>query len=101
MEAGKEAIWTRQLLRELGYALEDASTLYMDNQSAVTVSKNPEHFGRMKHMDLRLHWLRDEVEGGKLAPKFVPTQDNPADLLTKPPAKPKVEHSRECMGLVP
>ena len=100
VEAGKEAIWMRQLLQELGYTLKDASTPYMDDQSAVTVSKNPEHFGRTEHMDLRLHWLRDEVEGGKLAPKFVPTQDNPADLPTKPLAKPKVEHFRECMGLV-
>ena len=34
------------------------------------------------------------------APKFVPTEDNPADLLTKPLTKPKVEHFRSEMGLV-
>ena len=72
----------------------------MDNQSAVTVSKNPEHFGRMEHVDLRFFWLRDEVEKGTFAPKFVPTEDNPADLLTKPLTKPKVEHFRSEMGLI-
>ena len=100
VEGGKEAIWMRQLLGEMGYEVGDPSTLCMDDQSAVTVSKNPEHFGRMKHVDLRPRRLRDEVEGGKLVPKFVPTEENAADLLTKPLAKPKVEHFREQLGLV-
>ena len=37
---------------------------------------------------------------GTFAPKFVPTEDNPADLLTKPLTKPKAEHFRREVGLV-
>ena len=50
---------------------------------AITVSKNPEHHGRMKHLDLRLYWLSDKVEHGMLNPDFIPTEEMIADCLTK------------------
>src|SRR6201999_4175469 len=49
------------LLGELGYTFSSPHTLYIDNQSAISVSHNPEHHGRMKHLDLKFFWLRDEV----------------------------------------
>ena len=67
-EAGKEIKWMRNILQEFGYPVKQPSTLFIDNQSALTVSKNPEHHGRMKHLDLRYFWLRDEVESGTIAP---------------------------------
>ena len=75
-----------------------ASTLWLDNQSAVQVAQNPEHHGRMKHLDLRYYWLRDEVERGSLTVKYVPTEDNPADLLTKLLGPGKVEQLRTLFG---
>ena len=76
-----------------------ASYLGIDNRSALSVAKNPEHHGRMKHLDLRFYWLRDIVESGLITPVHVPGDDNPADLLTKPLAKPRVEYLRRMMGL--
>lgn len=57
VEAGKEVIWMRNLLTEFGYSISAASILHMDNNSAISVAKNPEKFSRVKHMDLRLYWL--------------------------------------------
>ena len=92
VDAGREIVWMRNLLTELGYSLSEPSILRIDNQSAVTVSKNPEHHGRMKHLDLRFFWLRDQVEAGVIAPAYVPTAENAADILTKavPPEKVKI-----------
>ena len=98
-EAGKEIIWLRHLFDELGYPLPSSSTLFIDNMSAVSVAKNPEHYGRMKHLDLRYHWLRNAVEDGYIAPEHISTHEMPADLLTKPLAAPKVAYFRELMGL--
>jgi hypothetical protein len=53
VSAGQEAIWMRQFLGELGYAPAGPALMLMDNQSAMQVAKNPEHHGRMKHLDLR------------------------------------------------
>ena len=40
--AGREAMWLRQLLTELGYHIPKL-TIYCDSQPAIAVSKNPEH----------------------------------------------------------
>ena len=71
----------------------------MDNQSAIAVSKNPEHHGRMKHLDLRYYWLRDQVETGQIAPVFVSTQDQVADILTKPLHRVEVARARTMLGI--
>src|ERR1700759_2170227 len=84
VDAGREMVWMRHLLSEFGYSLPGPSVLHMDNQSAISVSKNPEHHGRMKHLDLRFYWLRDQVEAGILVPQFIGTNKMPADVLTKP-----------------
>ena len=88
------------MLVELGYKIEGPSQLWMDNQSSMSVAKNPEHHGRMKHLDLRFYWLRDEVGRGTIQPMYMQTDDMPADLLTKSLPKPKVEKLQDIMGLV-
>lgn len=101
VDAGKEIMWMRNILSEFGYAIDTPTTLYMDNQSSISVSKNPEHHGRMKHLDLRTFWLRDTVEAGKIKPVHVPTAEMVADVLTKPLPAPKVAYCRTMMGVVP
>src|SRR4051794_13012867 len=56
VDIGKEMMWMRNILGEFGYQIKSASTLNMDSQSAISVAKNPEHHGRMKHLDLRFYW---------------------------------------------
>lgn len=99
VEAGKEMLWTRNILAEIGEPVQGASTLQIDNQSSVQVAQNPEHHGRMKHLDLRFFWLRDEVERGQIGVKYVPTDENPADLLTKALTPAKVVKFRQMFGL--
>ena len=64
--AGQQIIWLRNLLSEFGYKFDGPSTLYMDNLSAISVAKNPEHHGWMKHLDLRFFWLREAVSEGEM-----------------------------------
>ena len=97
VEAGKEIIWMRNLLTEFGFSITSPSPLLIDNNSAVTVAKNPEHHGRMKHLDLRFHWLRDTVEAGHISPTHIPTTTQAADIFTKPLKRPKID---VCLGLL-
>jgi hypothetical protein len=83
-EAGKELVWMQNLLTEFGYTHSSASHLLIDNNSAVTVSKNPEHHGCMKHLNLQAHWLHDNVEAGIIAPIHISTTLQAADIFTKP-----------------
>ena len=90
----------RNLLTELGYPVEGKpSVLHIDNNSAISVAKNPEHFGRLKHIQLRLYWLRDVVQEGLIAPVYIPTAHMLADLLTKALPPVRVAQLRRQIGL--
>jgi hypothetical protein len=97
--AGQEILWLRNLFTELGYTFTSPSTLHIDNHSALAVAKNPEHHGRMKHLDLRFYWLRNEVEKGTIALVHLRTDDMPADILTKALSRPKVLEMQKLLGL--
>ena len=100
VEAGKEICWMRNLLTELGYSVTDQpSTMHVDNNSAISVAKNPEHFGRLKHSDLRMYWLRDVCSARTISLVFCPTAEMPADLLTKALERVKVAKLRSMLGL--
>jgi hypothetical protein len=99
VEAGKEILWMRNILGEFGFPQEGSSTLHIDNQSAINVSKNPEHFGRMKHLDLRFFWLRDVVEEGSITPVKIKGTEHPADCLTKALPLPAIRLARDMLGL--
>ncbi|KAI5115034.1 hypothetical protein M0805_009290 [Coniferiporia weirii] len=98
--ASQEILWLHNLLTEFGYSFDHASTLFVDNQSAIQVANNPEHHGRMKHLDLHFYWLRDQVEAGTLRLVHMCTADMPADLLTKSLGWNKVQDLRGLVGLV-
>jgi transposase InsO family protein len=96
--AGREAMWLKQLLTELGYHIPKL-TIHCDSQPAIAVSKNPEHHSRMKHIDVMYHWLREKVEKGLLKLQFVPTEEMVADVLTKGLARVKHEKCRTGLGM--
>ena len=62
----------------------DPVDLYVDNRSAIDVAYNPEHHGRMKHVDRRHFYVRELVENHTLRVPFVSTSENLADFFTKP-----------------
>ena len=69
--AGMEICWVQNLLKELGYTPSAPAKLYMDNQSAMSVAKNPEHHGRMKHLDLCYYLLVARSGCDKENPTFI------------------------------
>jgi hypothetical protein len=82
-EAAKEAVYLSNLARELG-VLDDAPVeLFMDNKSAIHTAYNPQHHGRMKHVERRHYFVRELVETHKLRVPFVSTVHNIADFFTK------------------
>jgi hypothetical protein len=58
--------------------------LQCDRTSAISVAKNPVLHSKTKHIEVRYHFLRDNVEKGKIALIHVPTHDQLADIFTKP-----------------
>jgi hypothetical protein len=71
-------------MSEIGYPPTLPSDLYADNKSAIAISENPRFHQRVKHIDIRYHFLRDLVEKGEVKIHYVPSEENLADILTKP-----------------
>ena len=95
--AAKEMIWLQHLLRDLGMPKYAPKTLFCDNQGAISLTKNPTHHAKTKHVDVQLHFIRDHVEKGTIDVKYCPTENMLADLMTK--GLPRERHER-LLGLM-
>jgi hypothetical protein len=86
----KDVLATRYLLAQLpGRQLAGATKIYEDNTACINMVKNPRGWKRTKHIDVRLHFVRDLAESNTLDLEYVPTWKQVADAMTKPlpPAK--------------
>lgn len=60
--AAKEAIWLRNFITEIYTTTEAPTTLYCDNQAAIAMATNGNYHARTKHIDIRYHFIRYQVE---------------------------------------
>jgi hypothetical protein len=98
--ASCEAIWLRKLLAGLFDQELDPTVIYCDNQSCIKLSENPVFHDRSKHIEIMYHFIRDRIQKGAVKLQYVPTDQQVADILTKPLAKGKFEAFRDKLGLV-
>ena len=59
--AATEVIWLRRLLASIGIPQTKPTTIYTDSQSAMRLVVNPEFHSRTKHVDVKFHFLREQV----------------------------------------
>ena len=79
-----EAVWLRKLLVGLFGHMLEPTIIRCDNQSCVQMSMNPVHHDTTKHVEMRYHYVRDMVQRRAVELQFVPTDEQVADVLTKP-----------------
>ena len=95
----KEALWLRSFIGEVLVPLDEPITLFSDNQSAITLTKDYQYHARTKHIDICFHFICWVVDDGKIHLVFCPTNDMVADTLTKVLPSPKVKHFAAELGL--
>ncbi|KAK8934250.1 hypothetical protein KSP39_PZI014288 [Platanthera zijinensis] len=78
-----QAIWLRNLLEELHHVQDCPTTVLVDNMSAIQIAKNPVLHGRSKHIEMRYHFLREQVEQKIVEVVYCPTGEQVADIFTK------------------
>ena len=94
-----ECLWLRPFLTSLGLAMVEPTTIFLDNKSAISMSKNPEFRKRTKHIAIRYHRIRQEQNAKNVLIEYVSTEMNPADMLTKPLAGPKLAATARLLNL--
>jgi hypothetical protein len=99
-EGAREVVFIRQLLADMKME-QSCSRIYQDNQQAIGLAINPMHRARNKHLDVKLHFIREKIERKELEVVYVNTNDEIADM-TKPLAKRPFQHLRhialDCLG---
>jgi hypothetical protein len=95
-EAAKEAIWLSNLLGDLGSSQQHVR-LHCDSNSALHIAANKMTHGRVKHIDIRYHFIRQVVSEGKVELVKIDGKLNPADMLTK--VIPHGDFARHCDSL--
>lgn len=90
----------KRLLLELQPNHEVKATLFMDNQSAIRLVKNPEFHKRTKHIDIDYHYIREKFNEGRFVLEYVTSQKQLADGLTKSLPKERFEFLRNEMNVM-
>ncbi|XP_063632470.1 uncharacterized protein LOC134803599 [Cydia splendana] len=97
-EAAKEAIHLKNLYKDLG-ANYERIVILNDNQAALKLSQNSMVTSKSKHIDLKMHFIRDCIQEGAIEVKYLQTEDMEADHLTKALPGPRLMKLRISLGL--
>ncbi|KAL9993337.1 putative RNA-directed DNA polymerase [Helianthus debilis subsp. tardiflorus] len=79
-----ELTWLETLLAELRVPMHSVPNLWCDNLGATYLSANPVFHARTKHVEVDFHFVHEKVAQGKLCVQHIPTNDQIADVFTKP-----------------
>ena len=84
-EAAREVYYWKRIFRDLGLCLNHEITTGCDNLQTIRLltKETPKLFTKLRHVDIKRHWLRQEVQEGRLKVCWIPTNEMPADGLTK------------------
>ncbi|XP_074366216.1 secreted RxLR effector protein 161-like [Apium graveolens] len=94
-----QAKWLGYILSELNLIKEDSVTIYVDKKSAISLAKNPLSHSRSKHINIKYHFIREQVNEKILKLMHCNTEENFADIFTKP-LKPDVFYKiKEKLGM--
>ena len=92
--------WLRMVLEELGFGSREATQMYGDNNSALSLIYNPMISPKTKHINVAYHYTREQVEQGELKFVYVPTASMVADIFTKALGHVKFTEFRTRLGVL-
>ena len=97
-EAAREVLFFKHLFQAIGI---DAGvpTIWSDNTGTIQVSKDPAQHWKLKHIDTKYNFIRDNVQDGQIQIRYISTASNLADIFTKPVGKDILQRARLGLGL--
>ncbi|GJR37388.1 retrovirus-related pol polyprotein from transposon TNT 1-94 [Tanacetum coccineum] len=93
-----QILWMRSQLTDYGFQFNKIP-LYCDNKSAIALCCNNVQHSRAKHIDVRYHFIKEQVENGIVELYFVRTEYQLADIFTKPLPRDRFNFLIEKLGM--
>ena len=82
-EATTQAIWLQFVLDDFGEMQAEATSLFCDNMSAISMAKNPIFHHQTKHIEIDQHFIKEKLDSGLITTAYVPSGYQLANVLTK------------------
>ncbi|KAL1204160.1 Retrovirus-related Pol polyprotein from transposon RE2 [Cardamine amara subsp. amara] len=95
----QELIWLKRMLLTLGVLHPQSMIVFCDSKSAIYIATNPVFHERTKHIELDLHFVRDEVLTRNILLRHVDSKSQLADVLTKAIGRDGFEIFRSKLGI--
>ena len=95
----KELMWLAKIEQDLKI-VPQKMIIFEDNQSTIKTAKNEIHTDRSKHIDVRYHFVREQISRNTVEVQYCPTGDMTADIFTK--ALGSIKHAKfmESLGMI-
>nr|GEV75761.1 integrase, catalytic region, zinc finger, CCHC-type, peptidase aspartic, catalytic [Tanacetum cinerariifolium] len=93
-----QILWMRSQLLDYGLGFNKIP-MYCDNKSAIALCCNNLQHSRSKHIDIRYHFIKEQVENVVIKLYFVNTEYQLADLFTKALGRDRIEFLINKLGM--
>jgi hypothetical protein len=97
--AVNQALWLRKLFCDLHLKQQNDTEVFVDNQAAIAISHNPVFHGKTKHFKIKFFFLREVQKEGEVSLIYCRSEDQLADIFTKPLPTNKFELLRQRLGV--
>ncbi|GJY99649.1 hypothetical protein Tco_0517079 [Tanacetum coccineum] len=94
----QKVLWMRSQLTDYGLGFNKIP-MYCDNKSAIALCCNNVQHSRSKHIDIKYHFIKEQVENGVVELYFVRTEYQLADIFTKALCRERIEFLIDKLGM--
>ena len=86
---GQEAVWMRQLSKDMNTFVQVPAIMFEDNQPAICMAQNPQFHGRGKHISIKYHFICKQLSqhSNVIQLRYCQTENMVADILTNGPSQ--------------
>jgi len=89
-----QVLWLNFFLIDLKIEQKESTKVFVDNQAAIAIFHNPVFHGKTKHFNIKLFFVREVQKDGVVDLIYCKTENQIADLFTKPLLVSKFEFRR-------
>lgn len=98
-EAVREALWLKSLAVSIRVNISEPIIIFEDNNGCISIANNPTNHKRSKHIDIKYHFSREQIENNVIKLNYIPTGKQLADIMTKPLPAISFNEFRTKIGL--
>jgi hypothetical protein len=93
-------LWIKNNLKDIQVPCDQPVSIMCDNTSAINLSKNHVQHSKTKHIPIKYHFLREQVQDQVVKLEYVPSKEKIADIFTKPLPREPFEYLRQKLGVI-